>query len=76
MHNLGNLALLMLGPNASKQNKLPQHCIPIFANSTYLADREIAGILQAEGKWEEPQILARKQRIVDFAKSYWAVPAN
>ena len=76
LHNLGNLALLMLGPNASKQNKLPQHCIPIFANSTYLADREIADVLQAEGQWEEPQILARKQRIVDFAKTYWAVPAN
>lgn len=76
LHNLGNLALLMLGPNASKGNTLPQHCIPLFSESTYLADREIGKVLQKDNRWEEPHILARKQRIVDFAKAYWAVPAS
>ena len=76
LHNLGNLALLMQGPNSRKSNTLPHEFPEIFSKSPYLADQEIAGILQAEGQWDEPQILARKQRIVDFAKTYWAVPAN
>lgn len=76
LHNLGNLALLMQGPNSRKKNKLPQDCIPIFEQSTYLADREIGKTLTENGVWGESEILARKQRIVDFAKNYWAVPED
>ena len=76
LHNLGNLALLMQGPNSRKSNTLPQDCTLIYTESTYLADREIGKILTKMVTWGEPQILARKQRIVEFAKAYWAVPEN
>lgn len=76
LHNLGNLALLMRGPNARKNNTLPQEYPEIFNQATNLADREIDQMIAASGNWGEQEILVRKERIVQFAKKFWSLPAE
>lgn len=74
LHNLGNLALMMMGPQLAKSNTLPHDYPEIFEKSTNLADHEIAQLMRNAGRqWGEAEILTRKARIVAFAKEFWAV---
>jgi hypothetical protein len=71
MNNLGNLVLMPHGMNARFRNKLPAEKQALLAESTLSSHREVGRTIQGEGKWEQEQIEARKQKIIDFALKRW-----
>ena len=71
MNNLGNLVLMPHGMNARFRNKLPAEKQNLLAESSLSSHREVGRAIQKEGKWEQEQIEARKQKIIDFALKRW-----
>lgn len=71
LNNLGNLVLMNLGKNASANNALPADKVETLANSTLISHKNVARMIEANGKWSEEEIEARKQEIVEFALDHW-----
>jgi hypothetical protein len=74
LHNLGNLALMTQGPNSRKRDTVAEEA-EAYKFSTSLADQHIGETLRQEKTWGADQIKARAERIAEFARQHWTVPA-
>jgi hypothetical protein len=72
LHNIGNLVLMTRGRNSSLKNKLPSEKAVELKRTSYLTQQAVVETILAEG-WEESQISARKQVIVNFAMRHWQI---
>lgn len=71
LNDLGNLVYMTRSMNSSKRNTPPLDMGDAFWDSTCASHREIKAIIAISGKWGKDEIVARKQKIVNFALARW-----
>ena len=71
LNDLGNLVYMTRSMNSSKRNTPPLDMGDAFWDSTCASHREIKATIVTSGKWGKDEIVARKQKIVNFALARW-----